>query len=249
MQRGKRPSLLMPATSCQPNPNPVPLAFPRTPFSNGFSGLLPNGYSPVLESQASILWWKGQVAELKSRRRPTGLLRHILALKSSPMPSPTTTPTTDASSWNAASARCNATSPRPASPGVKASPRGNAASPRLNVSSPRWNSVSRGSTGRRTSFSGQPIKPHPCVGIGASVQKCTNGVQVLKVTADGPSSAQCLQPGDVIRSINGFAVMTAEHVAFLSSGEPGTRLRVQLLRESKPLEVEVMLRVLPNPVP
>jgi Do/DeqQ family serine protease len=70
--------------------------------------------------------------------------------------------------------------------------------------------------------------------------KVTDGVIITGVARDSPAHRAALQPGDVIRSIDGRRIATGGEALIVISGrKPGSRLRLSILRDGKELTVEV----------
>jgi len=70
--------------------------------------------------------------------------------------------------------------------------------------------------------------------------KVTDGVIVTGVARDGPAHRAGLQPGDVIRSIDGKQITTGgEALVAISGRKPGSRLVLKILRDGREMAVEV----------
>jgi Do/DeqQ family serine protease len=70
--------------------------------------------------------------------------------------------------------------------------------------------------------------------------KVTDGVIVTGVARDSPAHRAGLQPGDVIRSIDGKRITTGgEALVVISGHKPGSRLVLKILRDGKEMAVEV----------
>lgn len=68
----------------------------------------------------------------------------------------------------------------------------------------------------------------------------TNGVIIVQIYANSPSSIAGLLPGDIIQKINGIKISTAEEVQKIIRSKPvNTELNIQLLRENKLLAIKL----------
>jgi serine protease Do len=85
----------------------------------------------------------------------------------------------------------------------------------------------------------QPIDPEIVSGLGLT---STRGALVREVVAGGPAEAAGLLPGDVILSFDGHAVREANELPLLAGDAGvGTTATLQLVRDKKPLTLELTL--------
>ncbi|MEG0564035.1 S41 family peptidase, partial [Anaerorhabdus sp.] len=79
--------------------------------------------------------------------------------------------------------------------------------------------------------------------VGIGVQYTTNeGVFVInRVFKNSPAEKVGVLPGDIINKVNGVSVegLTSEEVKAMVTGESGTKVSVEFLREGKPIEFEL----------
>ena len=74
-----------------------------------------------------------------------------------------------------------------------------------------------------------------------------NGALIAGITADSPASKAGLQPGDVIRAVDGKQVHNPRELAVDVGGEkPGTQAKVEIIRDGSPQTVTVALAALPG---
>lgn len=72
--------------------------------------------------------------------------------------------------------------------------------------------------------------------------KDTRGVLVSEITPESPAARGGLLAGDVVTALNGRAVSNRDELRLqVSQLSPGTRAQLQLVREGKPMAVEVVL--------
>ncbi len=70
--------------------------------------------------------------------------------------------------------------------------------------------------------------------------KGTDGVVITGIARDGPAHRAGLQPGDVIRTIDGRKISTGgEALTAISSRRPGSKLALGIVRDGKEMTVEV----------
>jgi Do/DeqQ family serine protease len=75
-----------------------------------------------------------------------------------------------------------------------------------------------------------------------------SGALVTRVWDKGPAAEAGLQPGDVITSVDGIEVADARSVSYrLQTRGVGNRVRLDLLRKTKPLTVNISLKAAPQP--
>ncbi len=78
--------------------------------------------------------------------------------------------------------------------------------------------------------------------------KSGQGVLVFGVARGGPAARAGIRPGDVVRAIEGKAIPdAAAMMAATAALKPGTRAKVDLVREGEPMSVEVTLGRRPPP--
>ena len=76
----------------------------------------------------------------------------------------------------------------------------------------------------------------------------TNGALVSKVLNDGPAFKSDLRRGDVIKFINGIKIITYEDLPKeVSKLKPGTEISLLILRESKEINIQIILGDIPEP--
>jgi serine protease DegS len=69
--------------------------------------------------------------------------------------------------------------------------------------------------------------------------KDTAGVVVVGVVRGGPAHSAGLQPGDVLVAIDGSKIIEAREALLSISGhKPGSRVKMEVLRDGKPLVIE-----------
>ena len=68
------------------------------------------------------------------------------------------------------------------------------------------------------------------VGIGVSVQSVEQGVLIASVLDGSPALDAGMEPGDIIQSVNGTPIHTAEEGQALIAGEEGTSVHLSVLR-------------------
>lgn len=74
-----------------------------------------------------------------------------------------------------------------------------------------------------------------------------NGVAITQVEQDSPAQQAGLQPGDVVVSVNGNAVKTANELRLRISGtKPGETVKLGVQRNGKPVTLAVTLKQLPS---
>ena len=83
------------------------------------------------------------------------------------------------------------------------------------------------------------------VGIGAEVQSVSDGISshltVTKVYPDSPGEKAGLKEGDIIVSIDGLSISTAENFERMCSGEKGSIIQITVLRNGEAVVVNVTL--------
>ncbi len=84
-----------------------------------------------------------------------------------------------------------------------------------------------------------PFTPDLAEALGV---KEARGMVVANLAADGPAAQAGLKREDIITAINGQPVTSWQDLRLIvAQNVPGTRVKVQYLREGKPAEVEVTL--------
>lgn len=89
------------------------------------------------------------------------------------------------------------------------------------------------------------------VGIGASLEKCDEGVRIVKVYEESPAEKAGLRDGDIILAVDGVSTFGKEASAVASEirGEKGTRVTLTIQRQSEKLDITVRRdQVTLNPV-
>ncbi|BAU47252.1 2-alkenal reductase [Sulfurifustis variabilis] len=82
----------------------------------------------------------------------------------------------------------------------------------------------------------QPLRPDVAEALGL---ESTAGVVVVAVVRNGPAHRAGIQPGDVIRTIDGREIADARQALLAISGrEPGSRVRIGIVREGRTLTLE-----------
>ncbi|MFL5331144.1 MAG: M6 family metalloprotease domain-containing protein [Gemmataceae bacterium] len=80
--------------------------------------------------------------------------------------------------------------------------------------------------------------PPPMIGV--QLEESEYGVRITGVTPGSPAQMAGLKPGDVVRTMDGWATRSAEAVRNrLADHAPGDTVKVSFIREDKPLEVAV----------
>jgi Do/DeqQ family serine protease len=75
-----------------------------------------------------------------------------------------------------------------------------------------------------------------------------SGAAVVRVTDNGPAARAGLKAGDVIQRVDGFDVADARSVQYrLTTRGIGAKARLEVLREGKPVSVELPLGAAPKP--
>ena len=108
-----------------------------------------------------------------------------------------------------------------------------------------------------TLIAGKPIV-RPWVGIAMmdlnpdlakqmGIASNSTGIVVSRVNPGSPAEQAGLQPGDLIRRVNGSAISQADSFqAFVRSKTPGTRLTLDVLRNGKPLTLHLVIGTFPS---
>lgn len=89
------------------------------------------------------------------------------------------------------------------------------------------------------------------VGIGASLEKCDEGVRIVRVYEDSPAERAGLRDGDIILAVDGVSTFGKEPAAVAAEirGEKGTTVTLTILRQSDKLDIAVQRdQVVLNPV-
>jgi serine protease Do len=83
--------------------------------------------------------------------------------------------------------------------------------------------------------------------VGGPASTNGDGALIAGVTADSPAAKAGLQPGDVIRSVDGKQVHNPRELAVAVAGEkPGSEAKVEIIRDGSPQTVTVALAALPG---
>ncbi|HKV05395.1 MAG TPA: S41 family peptidase [Candidatus Acidoferrales bacterium] len=92
---------------------------------------------------------------------------------------------------------------------------------------------------------------NPKAGAGLALTKRFGYISVIAALPDSPAQKAGLQLGDVLEKIAGFTTgqMAIEQAQLLLSGEPGTTVKLSVIRRGKtePQEMEIALAKLPAP--
>lgn len=75
------------------------------------------------------------------------------------------------------------------------------------------------------------------IGIGISITDTDNKVVVVEVDEDGPAGEAGVKPGDVIVSVDGENVKDSNDASLKLSGENGTEVELDLLRDGKEMKL------------
>ncbi|MDE2334423.1 MAG: Do family serine endopeptidase [Rhodospirillales bacterium] len=103
-------------------------------------------------------------------------------------------------------------------------------------------SVTRGYLG----VSAQPVTPEMATALGLP-SGVTNGALVATVEPNSPAQRAGLQPGDVIRDVNGQTIKSARDLAIdIAAIQPGTKTPIQFIRKGETRTLTIALATLPN---
>ena len=90
----------------------------------------------------------------------------------------------------------------------------------------------------------QPVSQEIASSFGLKSQ---DGALVADVVQDAPASKAGLKPGDVITAVNGKAIRDERHLTrTIASISPGTKVRLDVLRDKQSREVELKVGTRPN---
>lgn len=114
-----------------------------------------------------------------------------------------------------------------------------------------------GQMGRRVNMriatlpGGPPGPPRSMLGVGIGLEKNDAGARVLEVSPGGPAAEAGIQVGDVITSVAGQDITKEASpgrglIERMNGLEPDVKVHVGVLRDGKPLNLEVKPRVAPQ---
>ena len=103
--------------------------------------------------------------------------------------------------------------------------------------------VTRGYLGVET----QPVTPAMAAALHLAEPGKTGGALVAAVESDSPAAKAGLQPGDVIRAVDGKPVATPRDLALdVAAIHPGAEARLDVLRDGKPQDIGVTVASMKN---
>ena len=105
-----------------------------------------------------------------------------------------------------------------------------------------WDRIRAGEAWGKLSMNPFANPEMPVLGIGMGMRRGLKGVPVESVVPKSPAAAAGVRTGDVIASIDGSTIDDANKLLqVLAKRQPGDKVKLGVLRDRKPLEVEVVL--------
>jgi serine protease Do len=96
--------------------------------------------------------------------------------------------------------------------------------------------------------SSEPVRQRPLLGV--SGNDLNGRAEITQVFENMPAARAGIKVGDVVQTLNGEQVESfAEFANRVMSSKPGAQIKIGLLRDEKPVEIEVRLAMTPQPLP
>ena len=107
---------------------------------------------------------------------------------------------------------------------------------------PDWDRLRAGEAWGQLSMNPFANPEKPVLGIAMGAQRGKTGVPVMAMTPHSPAAVAGVRPGDIITSLNGSEIRDTNRLEqALTKHQAGDKVKLGILRESKPLNLDVVL--------